>query len=108
MRKQRYKEKRPLGAMADRKSESVPSFTRIMSKHGLCAADAHVAVAYDIFTRVSADPVVQALKPRAVIPRTNVLGIYAATAAALERMNTAQKQALLERLTSHFRLYQYR
>jgi hypothetical protein len=105
MRKRNYqREKRPLGAMRERENETAPSFTRILSKHGLCPADTPASAAFDLFTRVGADPVTQALKPRAVVPKTNVLGIYAATAAALDRMTAVQKKALLQRLENHFRL----
>ncbi len=104
MRKRRYREKRPLGAMADRQRETSPSFTRILHKHGLCPADLPTPAAFDLFTRVGSDPVVQALKPRTVVPKTNQLGIYALTAAALDKMRAAQKTELLERLRNHFRL----
>ncbi len=92
--------------MADRQRESEPSFTRILSKHGLCPADMPVCEAFNLFTRVGSDPVVQALKPRTVVPKTNQLGIYALTAAALDKMTAAQKKLLLERLERHFQLYQ--
>ena len=105
MRKRNYqREKRPLGAMAERQTETTPSFTRIMHKHGLCPADTSACAAFDLFTRVGSDPVVQAMKPRTVVPKTNQLGIYAATAAALDRLTAAQKKALLQRLENHFRL----
>jgi hypothetical protein len=107
--KKRYKEKRPrLGAMADRQKEESPSFTRILHKHGLCPSDMPVCAAFALFNRVCADAVVQALKPRAVVPKTNVLGVYAATATALDKMTTVQKQALLERLEGNFQLKEYR
>ena len=109
--KRRNKEKRPkklFGAMADRKNEEIPSFTRILSKHGLCAADLPVCEAFNLFTRIASDSVVKLLKPKTVIPKTNVLGIYSRTAAALDKMNAAQKTALLERLEDNFRVPEYR
>jgi hypothetical protein len=105
MKKRQYKEKRPrLGAMADRKTESTPSFTRILFRHGLCLADLSAREAFDLFTRVGADPIVKAMKPKATVPRTNILDAYAGTAAALDRMTAAQKNELLERLAAHYRL----
>ena len=90
--------------MANRKSETSPSFTRILHKHGLCPADLPVCAAFDLFTRVGSDPLVQRLKPRSVVPKTNQLGIYAATAEALDKMTAVEKKALLKRLEDHFRL----
>jgi hypothetical protein len=105
MRKRNYqREKRPLGAMRDREIETAPSFTRILHKHGLCPSDMPASNAFDLFTRVGSDVVVQAMKPRTVVPKTNQLGIYAPTAAALDKMTAAQKKALLQRLEDHFRL----
>jgi hypothetical protein len=99
MKKRRFREKRPkLGAMAARQSETAPSFTRILHKHGLCPNDMPVCAAFNLFVRVGNDPLVTALKPRAVVPRTNQLGIYAATAAALDSMTKVQLGALRERL----------
>jgi hypothetical protein len=94
--------------MADRQSETAPSFTRILHKHGICPADMPLIAAFDLFNRVGADPVVQAMKPRAVLPRINVLGIYAATAAALDRMTAVQKTSLLERLQGSVQVKEYR
>jgi len=106
MRKRKFKEKRPkrLGAMADRQRETSPSFTRILHRHGLCPADLSTPAAFYLFTRIGSDPVVVALKPRAVVPKTNQLGTYARTAAALDRLTAAQKTELLERLRNRFRL----
>ena len=105
MRK-RYREKRPkrLGAMADRQRETSPSFTRILSKHGLCPADMPTPAAFDLFTRIGSDPVVLALKPRATLPKTNQLAVYTATERALAKLKDAQKSELLERLRNRFRL----
>jgi len=106
MRKRQYKEKRPkrLGAMVDRQREAAPSFTRILAKHKLCPADLPFAAAFDLFLHIGSDPVVVGLKPRAVVPKTNQLGTYARTAAALDRLTAAQKTELLERLRNRFRL----
>jgi len=90
--------------MADRQIETSPSFTRILSKHGLCSADLPIPAAFDLFTRIGSDPIVKAMKPRATVPRTNVLGIYASTAAALDKMTAVQLTALTERLAQHFQL----
>jgi hypothetical protein len=65
-----------------------------------------VSEAFDLFTKIASDSVVIALKPRTTVPRTNVLGIYGATAAALSRLNDAQKAKLLERIAAPFRIYQ--
>jgi hypothetical protein len=89
-----------LGAMADRKKESTPSFTRILCRHLLCPADMPACVAFSLFMRVSSDPLVQALKPRAVVPKTNQLGVYAAVAGALDSMTEKQLAALRDRLES--------
>jgi hypothetical protein len=103
--KRQYREKRPrLGCMADRTTETIPSFTRILARHSLCSADLPIPDAFDLFTRIGSDPVVMSLKPRATVPRTNVLGIYASTAAALDKMTAAQLTALTERLAQHFQL----
>jgi hypothetical protein len=105
MRK-RYREKRPkrLGAMADRQTETSPSFTRILHRHGLCPADLPPAEAFDLYTRIGSDPVVLALKPRAILPKTNQLAVYTATERALAKLTAAQKQSLLGRLQDRFRL----
>jgi len=105
MRK-RYREKRPkrLGAMADRQRETSPSFTRILSKHGLCPADMPTAAAFDLFTRIGSDPSVLALKPRVTLPKTNQLAVYTATERALAKLTPAQKESLLGRLKDRFRL----
>jgi len=98
----RHKEKRPkklFGAMADRRTESSPSFTRILSRHGLCSPDMRVPDVFALYLRIGADSVVSALKPRTATPRTNVLGIYWRTAAALEKMNKEQLAALRERFS---------
>jgi len=105
MKKRQYKEKRPrLGAMAERKTESFPSFTRILHRHGLCSIDLSAGAAFDLFTRVGADPIVKTMKPKTTVPRTNVLEAYAGTAAALDKMTAVQKTELLERLAAHYRL----
>ncbi len=106
MRRHRYKEKRPkrLGAMADRQRETSPSFTRILSKHGLCPADLPPAEAFDLYTRIGSDPAVLALKPREILPKTNQLAVYTATERALAKLTATQKTELLERLRNRFRL----
>ena len=105
MKKRRYQEKRPrLGAMAERKSETIPSYTRILSRHGLCPADLPVSDAFDLFTKVSADPEVIALKPKALLPRVNILHLYSRTASALEKMSDKQKVKLLQRIAVKFTL----
>jgi len=108
MRKRQYKEKRPkqlrLGAMAERQTESTPSFTRILFRHGLCSADLSAREAFDLFTRVGADHIVKANRPKSTVPRTNILGIYANTAAALDRLSALEKTDLLERLAKQYRL----
>jgi hypothetical protein len=91
-----------------KRREQQPSFTRILHRHGLCPAAMSVSDAFDLFLRVAADHVVIALKPRTIVPKTNQLGIYAPTAAALAKMTEVQKKALLQRLESNFRLAEYR
>jgi len=100
--KRRYKELRPkrLG-VADRQSLS---FTRILHRHGLCPADMPTAKAFDLYTRIGSDPVVLALKPIAILPKTNQLAVYTATERALAKLTAAQKQSLLVRLEDRFRL----
>jgi hypothetical protein len=90
--------------MADRQTESFPSFTRILHRHSLCSVDLPVCEAFDLFTRISADPIVRAMKPKATVPRTNVLEAYAGTAAALDKLSAADKKELLERLARQFQL----
>jgi hypothetical protein len=90
--------------MAERTTEVSPSFTRILHRHGLCSADLSACEAFDLFTRVGADPIVKANRPKATVPRTNVLAVYAGTASALDRMTVADKKELLERMASQYRL----
>jgi hypothetical protein len=90
--------------MADRQTESSPSFTRILHRHGLCSIDLSACEAFDLFTRVGADPIVKANRPKATVPRTNILEVYAGTAAALDRMTAAEKKSLLERQAHQYQL----
>jgi len=79
---------------------AVPSYHRILVKHGLIEKTLSIPDAYEVFLKVSADPEVQKLG-RKVAPGNrmkHVPALYLATAMALQGMTKQELEALKLRM----------
>ena len=79
---------------------AVPSYHRILVKHGLIEKNLSIPDAYEVFLRVGADPEVQKLRRK--VARGNkmkhVPALYLATAMALQGMTKQELEALKLRI----------
>jgi hypothetical protein len=79
---------------------AVPSYHRILVKHGLIEKTLSIPDAYEVFLKVGADPEVQKLRSK--VERGNkmkhVPALYLATAMALQGMTKQEIEALKLRL----------
>ena len=79
---------------------SVPSYHRILVKHGLIEKTLSIPDAYEVFLRVGADPEVQKLRRK--VGRGNkmkhVPALYLATAMSLQGMSKQELEALKLRI----------
>jgi hypothetical protein len=79
---------------------SVPSYHRVLVKHGLIEKTLPIPDAYEVFLKVGADPEVQ--KRRLKVARGNkmkhVPALYLVTAMALEGMTKQELEALKVRI----------
>jgi hypothetical protein len=79
---------------------AVPSYHRILVKHGLIEKTLSISDAYEVFLKVGADPEVQKLR-REVAPGNkmkHVPALYLATAMALQGMTKQELEALKLRI----------
>src|SRR2546427_11427930 len=79
---------------------AVPSYHRILVKHGLIEKTLSISDAYEVFLKVGADPEVQKLR-REVAPGNkmkHVPALYLATAMALQGMTKHELEALKLRI----------
>lgn len=79
---------------------AVPSYHRILVKHGLIEKTLSISDAYEMFLKVGTDPEVQKLR-RDVAPGTkmkHVPALYLATAMALQGMTKQELEALKSRI----------
>lgn len=79
---------------------AVPSYHRILVKHGLIEKTLSISDAYEVFLKVGADPEVQKLR-REVAPGNkmkHVPALYLATAMALQGMTKQELDALKLRI----------
>jgi hypothetical protein len=81
-------------------ASAVPSYHRILVKHGLIEKTRSIPDAYEVFLKVGADPVVQKL--RREVARGNrmkhVPALYLVTAMALQGMTKQELEALKLRI----------
>ncbi len=81
-------------------ASAVPSYHRILVKHGLIEKTLSIPDAYEVFLRVGADPEVQKLRRK--VGRGNkmkhVPALYLATAMALQGMTKQELEALKLRI----------
>ena len=79
---------------------AVPSYHRILVKHGLIEKTLSIPAAYEVFLKVGADPEVQKLRRK--VARGNkmkhVPALYLATAMALQGMTKQELEALKLRI----------
>jgi hypothetical protein len=79
---------------------AVPSYHRILVKHGLIEKTLSIPEAYEVFLRVGADPEVQKLRRK--VERGDkmkqVPALYLATAMALQGMTEQELEALKLRI----------
>jgi hypothetical protein len=79
---------------------AVPSYHRILVKHGLIEKTRSIPDAYEVFLKVGADPEVQKLRRK--VARGNkmkhVPALYLATAMALQGMTKQELEALKLRM----------
>ena len=83
-------------------ASAVPSYHRILVKHGLIEKTLSISDAYEVFLKVGADPEVQKLR-REVAPGNkmkHVPALYLATAMALQGMTKQELEALKLRIKS--------
>jgi hypothetical protein len=83
-----------------RSALAVPSYHRILVKHGLIEKTLSIADAYQVFLKVGADPEVQKLRRK--VERGNkmkhVPALYLVTAMALQGMTKRELEALKLRI----------
>jgi len=79
---------------------SVPSYHRILVKHGLIEETLSISEAYEMFLEVGADPEVQKLRRKVVHGRKmkHVPALHLATAMALQSMTKQELEALKLRI----------
>lgn len=79
---------------------AVPSYHRILVKHGLIEKTLSIPDAYEVFLKVSADPEVRKLRSRVEHGRKmkHVPALYLATAMALQGMTKQELEALKLRI----------
>ena len=81
---------------------AVPSYHRILVKHGLIEKTLSIPDAYEVFLKVGADPEVQKLRRKATTGNKmkNVPALYVVTATALEGMTKEELEGLKLRLAT--------
>jgi hypothetical protein len=79
---------------------TVPSYHRILVKHGLIEKTLSIPEAYEVFLKVSADPEVQKLRSKVEhgSKMKHVPALYLATAMALQGMTKQELKALKLRI----------
>ena len=79
---------------------AVPSYHRILVKHGLIEKTLPIPDAYEVFLKVGADPEVEKLRRKVASGNKikNVPALYLATAMALEGMTKQELEALKLRM----------
>src|SRR6266699_4288824 len=79
---------------------TVPSYHRILVKHGLIEKTLSIPDAYEMFLKVDADPEVQKLRRKAAHGHKikHVPALYLATATALQGMTKQELEALKLRI----------
>jgi hypothetical protein len=79
---------------------AVPSYHRILVKHGLIEKTLPIPDAYEVFLKVGADPEVEKLRRRVAHGNKmrNVPALYLATAMALEGMTKQELETLKLRI----------
>ena len=79
---------------------AVPSYHRILVKHGLIEKTLSIPDAYEVFLKVGADPEVQKLRRNVALgdKMKHVPALYLATAMALQGMTTQELEALKLRM----------
>ena len=79
---------------------AVPSYHRILVKHGLIEKTLSIPNAYEVFLKVGADPEVQKLRRKATggNKMKHVPALYLATAMALQGMTKQELEALKLRI----------
>jgi hypothetical protein len=90
--------KRP--AQTHRPVLAVPSYHRILVKHGLIEKTLSIPDAYEVFLKVGADPEVEKLRRNVARGSKikHVPALYLATAMALQGMTTQELEALKLRI----------
>jgi hypothetical protein len=83
-----------------RSALAVPSYHRILVKHGLIEKTLPIPDAYEVFLKVGADPEVQKLRRKVAHGNRikHVPALYLATAMALQGMNKRELDALKLRI----------
>jgi hypothetical protein len=79
---------------------AVPSYHRILVKHGLIEKTLSIPDAYEVFLKVGADPEVQKLRSEVALGNKmkHVPALYLATAMALQGMTKQELEALKLRI----------
>ena len=79
---------------------TVPSYHRILVKHGLIEKTLSIPDAYEMFLKVGADPEVQKLRRKLELGNKmkHVPALYLATAMALQSMTKQELEALKSRM----------
>ena len=79
---------------------AVPSYHRILVKHGLIEKTLSIRDAYEVFLKVGADPEVQKLRRKVArgAKMKHVPALYLATAMALQGMTKQELEALKLRM----------
>ena len=79
---------------------AVPSYHRILVKHGLIEKTLPIPEAYEVFLKVGADPEVQKLRRKVAhgSKMKHVPALYLATAMALQAMTKQELEALKLRI----------
>jgi len=81
-------------------ASAVPSYHRILVKHGLIEKSLSIPDAYEVFLKVGADPEVQKLRRKVAHDdkMKHVPALYLATAMALQGMTKQELEALKLRI----------
>ena len=96
----KHRKQNKLAPQTHPSASAVPSYHRILVKHGLIEKNLSISDAYEVFLKVGADPEVQKLRRKVEHGNKmkHVPALYLATAMALQGMTKQELEALKLRM----------
>lgn len=96
----KHREQKKRAPQTHRSASAVPSYHRVLVKHGLIEKTLSIPDAYEMYLKVGADPEVQKLRRKVTLGNKmkHVPALYLATAMALQGMTKPELEALKLRM----------